>query len=156
MSTGLPRLIKPSLHFVEDSLIAAGLFFAPIFLPLSPLGSALSWAGAAYVGIYNNLTDRPGSLWPLLTEWHHRILDTAGLVANLVVPWFLSGIDRTFFLTQGVLALLLNLITDFTPDPRPAKPFAPRFVRWLVTTAGASIGIAFLFRAATGLVEGHS
>src|SRR5689334_12761230 len=109
----LPRLIVPATHFVEDSAIASLLFLAPLFLPLGPLATHLSWAGGVYLALYNNLTDRPGSLWPVLGEQHHRVLDAIGVLSLLVVPWFLAGVDRKFFLALGVSALLANLVTDF-------------------------------------------
>ena len=130
-----PLLVSPAGHFIEDSLIASMLVLAPLILPLSPVLSVLAIVGGIFLAVYNGLTDRPGSLWPLLDERTHRVLDLAGIAILVVAPWFFApGINRDFVLILAMISLVLALITDTTPDPRAARPFIPRLTRWLVTT----------------------
>ena len=150
----LLRIIPPSVHFVQDSLIAAFLLLGPVFIPLGSMAMALSYAGGLSLLLYNGLTDRPGSLWPLFPEHVHMVLDYGGVGALLVLPWiiFAQG-DRAYFFGVGIATLVLALLVDFTPDPRSARPFAPRLLRWLgvqMLAFGAVGGVLWTIRAISG------
>lgn len=142
------RLIRPGTHFVQDCFVAALLLVAPFFLPLGTLAWWLSVLGGASLLIYNALTDRPGSLWPAFPEKVHMVFDYAGVAALLVLPWILfEGPDRMYFFSIGVVTFVLAALVDFTPDPRPARPVAPRLLRYAFTQGSALVLVFAVFWA---------
>ena len=136
------RVIPPAVHFVQDTFIAAFLILAPLFLALGSTATLLSTAGGVFLVVYNGITDRPGALYPLISESIHRVLDYAGIVLLLILPWILSvsdvlsGIftetDRWYFFSVGIVAFALAVFVDFTPDCRGGGLKA-RLPRWLAT-----------------------
>ncbi len=149
------RLIRPSFHFHQDNVLASFLVLGPQFFPLSTLASYLSIAGGVYLFVYNGLTDRPGSLAPVLSESPiHRFLDYSGIVALLVLPWILfsTRMDQMYFFIQGVLTLMLASIVDFTPQPYERPPLGRNALRYAAFLAAAIVvvyGILRVYAAVT-------
>jgi len=111
------RFIAVPIHGILDYAAAVSLIAAPVLLNFqatSPLAAGLSIAAGILLISYSLVTDYGLSLVKWIPFKIHLVMDALAGFAFLVAPFLLGfeGLIRWFYLLNGVVVLLLVLVTD--------------------------------------------
>jgi len=116
------RFVSAYLHGILDYVAAVALITLPFtlnFQATSPLALWLSVSAGTLLIAYSLVTDYGLSLAKWIPFYLHLILDALAGLAFLLAPFLFGfeGIIRWFYLLNGLVVLLLVLVTD----PRNAR-----------------------------------
>jgi hypothetical protein len=111
------RFVSGSLHGLLDYAAAFVLITVPLLLNFqsaSPLALWLSVAAGVLLITYSLVTDYGLSLVKWIPFRTHLILDALAGFAFIIAPFLFGfeGLIRWFYLANGVIVLLLVLVTD--------------------------------------------
>lgn len=139
------RLIKPRVHLYQDTIISSFLIMAPLFFPLGPLARILSVAGGVFIFGYVHITEFPGAIFPRMKRKTHLILDIAGVLIALILPWFLfsTSFETYYFFSVGLIATPLLIFSDFQLD-MPGNAHSQKIDFHSVLTWFSKVAICFL------------
>jgi len=111
------RFVSGSLHGLLDYAAAFVLIAVPLLLNFqatSPLALWLSVAAGILLVAYSLVTDYGLSLVKWIPFSTHLILDALAGFAFVIAPFLFGfeGLIRWFYVVNGVIVLLLVLVTD--------------------------------------------
>ncbi len=104
-----------SVHRSLDMVSVVVFLGAPILLELSRTPALVSYALAAIHLLVTLSTKFPDTRHRLVSLKVHGIIEVVVAIALIALPWLAgwTGVDRTYFVTIGVLLLIVCALSNY-------------------------------------------